>query len=165
MEEKFGPESKFAKDMEAKFGPDSQFAKDMEAKFGPDSQFAKDMQAKFGPDSQFAKDMQAKLGADVDPFAKSGDSKKDGVRQSRQKSRGDAEVTAKVHADLAKRLADKSQVDADRAKRKAEARAEARPRADSDRKARRIEALEAKINALMDELKQLKSEGANAGSE
>jgi len=149
MEGKFGPGSDFAKKMEAmgremegKFGPGSDFAKKMEAmgremegKFGPGSDFAKKMEKNFGPDSAFAKQMNdaMKQGNLGDPKAWS---KKAKLKAESEKAVPKAEVRAKV-----------------------EGRAKAKPT--SDKRARRIEVLESRIDELTEELKKLKAESGS----
>jgi beta-lactamase regulating signal transducer with metallopeptidase domain len=150
METKFGPEfqkkmEKLGKEMEAKFGPGSEFekqmkdlGKEMEARFGPGSEFekqmkafGKDMEAKFGPGSEFEKQMKG-LGEKIKEKAEARETKLKQAKDALAKSDGKKE--------------------ADKDKPTAKATAKARKRE------ARIEALEAQIRKLTEELKALEEE-------
>ena len=150
VEKSLGPDFEkkmeaLGKEMEAKFGPGSDFekkmkamGKEMEAKYGPGSEFEKEMKAmaekmakEFGPGSKFAEDMKAA-----------------------QEKKG-AKARALIIEDRAPVAEKAKEVNRDRVDRAARARTEAT----TTRKARRIEALEAQIKKLAEELKRLKAEG------
>ena len=144
MEAKFGPGSDFAKKMEA-------LGKEMEAKFGPGSDFAKqmeamgrEMEAKFGPGSDFAKKM-----TEV------------GEKMARSMTEGNSDDD-KAESKQAKLKAEKAKVESAKAKLKAESKAKAEGRAKvkpaPDKRARRIEQLESRIDEMRAELKKLKAE-------
>jgi hypothetical protein len=152
---------KFAKEMEAKFGESSEFAKKMEAlgnemeqKFGESSEFAKkmealgkDMEKKFGPGSDFEKKMKEKYGPGSDFEKKMKDL---GERMEKKFGPG---------SDFEKKIKEKASSKLDKAKNKAskaEAPERSRGRGRDLRREQRIKALEARIEALMKELKALK---------
>ena len=144
IEEKFGDNSEFAKKMEA-------LGKEMEKKFGDNSEFAKKMEAvgkemekKFGDGSEFAKKMEA-VGKEME--------KKFGPGSEFEKK-----IKEKAESARAKTLTSKPS--SSRAEAKQSVKAEKRDtksRARSQRCAERIKALEAKIEALVKELKALES--------
>ena len=169
MEGKFGPGSDFVKkmealgeEMEAKFGPGSEFAKEIERKFGPGSEFAKEMEAKFGPDSEFVQKFKG-LAKDGDEGDAKADARKAKLRiELKAKARADADE-ARGDAEKARSDAAKVRADALKAKLRAEAKArdEARGKVGTtttDKRARRIETLESRINELKEELDRLKAE-------
>ena len=155
------------KEIEAKFGPDSDFAKkmealgkEMEAKFGPGSEFAKQMEAmgremetKFGPSSDFAKKI-AEAGEKMAKSMNDDDSDDDKAESKLAKLKAKAELD-KRQAERAKAESSKAKLKAD-AKAKAEGRAKAKPA--PDKRARRIEQLESRIDEMRAELKKLKAE-------
>jgi beta-lactamase regulating signal transducer with metallopeptidase domain len=178
----------FGKEMEAKFGPGSEFekkmkamGKDMEAKFGPGSEFekemkalGKEMEAKFGPGSKFAEEMKAleketaKVKGDLNDKVKAElDAKVKETAKAQEKRAAEAKARAESFAKEARARAEDR---AKEARAKAEDRAkESRARTDRNagrarteattRKARRIEAIEAQIKRLTEELQRIKAEG------
>jgi len=153
MAAKFGPGSDFAKKMEA-------LGKEMEANFGPGSDFAKQMEAmgremetKFGPSSDFAKKI-AEAGEKMAKSMNDDDSDDDKAESKLAKLKAKAELD-KRQAERAKAESSKAKLKAD-AKAKAEGRAKAKPA--PDKRARRIEQLESRIDEMRAELKKLKAE-------
>jgi beta-lactamase regulating signal transducer with metallopeptidase domain len=128
---------KFGKEMEEKFGDNSEFAKKMEA-------LGEEMEKKFGDNSEFAKKMEA-LGKEME--------KKFGPGSEFEKK-----IKEKAESAHAKTLTSKPSPSRAEAKQslKAEKRA-TKPRARTQQRAARIKELEAKINALVKELKALES--------
>jgi beta-lactamase regulating signal transducer with metallopeptidase domain len=171
MEKKFGPGSDFAKKMEAmgkemeeQFGPNSEFAKkmksfekEMQAKFGPGSEFAKDMEKKFGPDSEFAKGMKGnKEAGQAEARSEAAKAKLKAEAQARAEA-------AKVRAEAQKARAEEQKARIEDQKARAKARADARVREQSspESRTRRIEALESRIDEMLQELKRLKAEASS----
>jgi len=168
MQEKFGPDSDFTKQMEA-------FGKEMEGKFGPGSDFTKqmealgkEMEAKFGPNSDFAKQMAKNFGPGSDFAEKMAEAMKDGpsddakAKLAKLKAEADkARAKARGEADKA-REANKAKARSQQAKVKAETKdkleARAKTKSTPDQRTRRIEQLESRINEMMAELKKLKAE-------
>ncbi len=164
MEKKFGPGSDFAKkmealgkEMEAKFGPDSDFVKKMET-------FGKEMEAKFGPGSDFAKEMEKNFGADSDFAKKVAETAKKVSKAvvSRDETKVESDQ-AKAESARTKAESDRVKAEIARTKSRADARAKVQVRAKAttptpDKRARRIEMLESRINEMTAELKKLKAE-------
>jgi beta-lactamase regulating signal transducer with metallopeptidase domain len=187
MEAKFGPGSEFVKEIEKEFGPDSDFVKKMEtfekemkAKFGPDSEFAKkmealekEMKAKFGPDSEFAKEMKEGFIKDGPNVVEKAEPKKlrawveiraktEADRAARANAEKARDLAAKVKEEVGKARAEaeKAREGAVRLERKSRVELREKAAPASEKRARRIEALESLIDELMEELKQLKAESA-----
>jgi beta-lactamase regulating signal transducer with metallopeptidase domain len=186
MEAKFGSGSEFVKQIEKEFGPDSEFVKKMEAfdkeikaKFGPDSEFAKkmeglekEMKAKFGPDSEFTKELKEKLSKDGPKALEKLEARarveiRAKAAADRAKARAEAEaakakdLAAKAAKDyVGKAKAEEASEDAPRVKRRVTVEVRGKDALASDKRARRIEALESLIGELAEELKQLKAESA-----
>lgn len=134
IEAKFGPNSEFAKSIEKSFGPDSEFSKNMEKNFGPDSVFVKDIAKNFGPDSAFTKNMlkSAPPAGELDVKPKS---KKTKTSTSRSEMKADTDT-----------------------KSARPSRTDSKSKTAVVRKAARIDQIEAQINKLATELKQLKGD-------
>ena len=149
-----------AKEMEKKFGADFErkmeaIGKDVEARFGPDfekqmEKLGEELAKKFGPDSDFAKEMKSlgeRMAKEAGPDLLKDQS---GSAKAREKAKA-----AKVKAEAAKEKAEAAKDKAARAKvaRSADG-AKAKP--DEKTKARRIEALQSRIESLKKELEILK---------
>ncbi len=151
MEQKFGEHSQFVKKMEAlgkqmerEFGDGSEFAKkmealgkDMEKKFGPGSDFEKSIKQKFGPGSDFEKKMKAMATEMEKKFGPGSDFEK------KVKEKVDREV-ARAKSKAENKPSKENELKAEKS----------HPR--NQRREERIKALEARIDALMKELKALK---------
>jgi beta-lactamase regulating signal transducer with metallopeptidase domain len=166
----FGPEFEkkmeaFGKEMEAKFGPGSEFekkmkamGKEMEFKFGPGSKFelemknlGEEMAKEFGPGSDFEKKMKSLEGL-------KGKAKLDAEQKIRDEAKVQEKRTAEVRAKAEER-AREVRARAEERTKETRARADrARAEAATTRKARRIEALEAQIKKMTEELKRLKAQ-------
>ncbi len=128
------------KEMEAKFGPGSDFEKKMKA-------MGKEMEAKYGPGSEFEKEMKAmgeKMAKEFGPGSKFAEGMK---AQGKKAGKAKFQVEEKV-----KEVKEVNRARVDRAAR-------GRTEAATTKKARRIEALEAQIKKMSEELKRLKAEG------
>jgi hypothetical protein len=173
MEKKFGEGSEFAKKMEAlgkemekKFGDQSEFAKkmeslgkEMEKKFGPGSEFEQKIKEKFGPGSEFEQKVKEKLGPGSEFEQKVKEKLGPGSEfEKKMKALGeDMEKKAKHAKELEAAIKAKTKIPSPAARKPDSGHSEnkTRTRDQQDRKTR-IEALSARIQELLDELKALK---------
>jgi beta-lactamase regulating signal transducer with metallopeptidase domain len=165
IESRFGPEFEekmeaLGKELEAKFGSGSEFVqklkelgKEIEAKFGPGSEFEKSMKdlgkeigAKFGPGSEFEKsmkdlgqEMEAKFGPDSEFMKKLREKTSSEAKGQKETGRSPSGTTSRPGATESRDAAPAAAVLRRRARE------------------RRIEALEAQIRKLAEELKELKA--------
>ena len=126
-----------AEDLEKKFGPGSDFEKEMKKLGG-------DMEKKFGPGSDFEKEMK-KLGAEIEKkFGPGSDIQEEigAIGQALKSLQGADGVDIRKEKDEIKQM--KARIKAEKAE--VQARAEAKPKAES--KAKRIKAIEAQIKKL-----------------
>jgi beta-lactamase regulating signal transducer with metallopeptidase domain len=142
VERSLGPD--FEKRMEA-------LGKEMESKFGPGSDFekrmksmGKEMEAKYGPGSDFEKEMKAMAERMAKEFGPGSKFAEDLKAQEKKAAKARAEVEAKIK---------EARAQTDRTVTRA------RSETAATRKARRVEAIEAQIKRLSEELKRLKAEG------
>ena len=154
LESMFGDGSEFAKQME-QLG--EKIGKEMEAKFGENSEFAKqmeklgkDLEAKLGDGSEFAEKMKA-LGKELE--AKLGPGSE---FEQKMKELGE-EMKEKYGpgSDFAKKLEEKAKSSA---KAAADAKAKAESHVKDGNRERRIKELEAQVEILMKQIKELKSQ-------
>ncbi len=184
MEEKFGPEFQkkmelMGKDIEFKFGPEFQkkmelMGKDMEAKFGPEFQkkmelLGKEMEEIFGPNSEFVREMMTlgerlarEIGSDLDQKLKRTAKVKEKTEAAKERvetARAKVE-TAREKVETARaRVGAMAKAKADATRARVERMpAPAKAKSDEDRRTRRIEALEERIEGLKKELEKLKAE-------
>ncbi len=161
MEAKFGPGSEFASSIQKNFGPDSDFVKNIEKEFGPDSAFVKNIEKEFGPDSAFVKNIEKNFGADSEfaqGIAKATATKRAGSKKTKDRSGDDAQDAATKDEGEDKAARDPKGKKKSETRTRTRTETRTRTQSEADRRASRIDSLEARINGLMAELERLKAE-------